>query len=962
MTAKKPTYERLEQKVEELGKEAAKSKAAEKALSASEKKLSQIIDGTSIPTFVIDDKHVITHYNRAMENLTGISATEIIGTKNQWLAFYAAERPVMADLIVDGASEEEIIRLYGGKQRKSAVIDGAYEAEDFFPELGEGGKWLFFTAAPLRDSDGRITGAIETLQDISERKRAEVAHLKAETRYRSLLDFAPYAIVVFTVDGRVSYLNPAFTEIFGWTLAELEGQRIPYVPPELQQETTESIKRLFEEKIILRHETKRLTKDGRTLDVVMRATVFAEEEDEPAGELVILRDVTEQKRIARNSEAMLRVSMALPEYPDLEELLDYISKEIISLLGTEGAVVILLDEQRREIFFPGVAYDDSATKRRVKRVRLRMEQMDQVVAGKGTRLGEPVIVNDTSRVRKSYPIRDEKLGYETKSFLQMPLKSGDRIIGFLTAINKKDGIFDQTDVELLSMIASTAALSIENARFSDEVKRAFRNNQALLRISKALPEHPDLEALLDYISSEAKRLLDTEGALVILKDEESEELFFLGAAYDDRATQRRVKEIRFPQDELVAGKVIKRGEPVIVTDISEDLILHLERDKKLGYKTRNLLLVPLRSRDRIIGVLCAINKKEGVFAQTDVELLSMIASTVALSIENARFSEELKQAYREVSSLNRAKDKVINHLSHELKTPVSVLYGSLRILAKKMETLPEEAWKPTMRRAQRNLERILEIQHQTDDIMRHKQYKTHDLLSLVLDGCADELEVLVAEEVGEGSIVERVRERIEEIFGPREMVPESIALNDWVKERLEDLAELFSHRQVEIMSQVESTPPVFIPREALQKVFDGLVKNAVENTPDEGKIEVHLKKRGAGSELMVRDYGVGIAEEHQRRIFEGFFTTRETMDYSTMRPFDFNAGGKGADLLRMKIFSERYNFKIDMRSFRCRFIPKPSDICPGRISECDFCTEREDCYQSGGTTFSLYFPPSPGSE
>ena len=247
MAARKPTYRDLEQKVKALGKEAAKSKAAEEALRASEKRLSQIIDGTSIPTFVIDDNHVTTHYNRAMENLTSISATKIIGTTKQWLAFYASERPVMADLIVDGASEKEIIRLYGGKYRKSGVIQGAYEAEDFFLELGEGGKWVFFTAAPLRDSEGRITGAIETLQDISERKRAEEAHLKAEIRYRSLLDFAPYAIVVFTVDGRVSYLNPAFTEIFGWTLAELEGKRIPYVPPELEQETIESIKRLFEE-------------------------------------------------------------------------------------------------------------------------------------------------------------------------------------------------------------------------------------------------------------------------------------------------------------------------------------------------------------------------------------------------------------------------------------------------------------------------------------------------------------------------------------------------------------------------------------------------------------------------------------------------------------------------------------------------------------------------------------------
>ncbi|MBW1912316.1 MAG: ATP-binding protein, partial [Deltaproteobacteria bacterium] len=141
-----------------------------------------------------------------------------------------------------------------------------------------------------------------------------------------------------------------------------------------------------------------------------------------------------------------------------------------------------------------------------------------------------------------------------------------------------------------------------------------------------------------------------------------------------------------------------------------------------------------------------------------------------------------------------------------------------------------------------------------------------------------------------------------------------------------------------------------------QKVVDALIKNAVENTPDEGKIELTVRRRGEGAELIVHDYGIGITEEDRRRIFEGFFTTQETMDYSSKRPFDFNAGGKGADLLRMRIFSERHNFKIDMKSSRCGFIPEDSDICPGRISECDFCNSEKDCYLSGGTTFALFFP------
>jgi light-regulated signal transduction histidine kinase (bacteriophytochrome) len=186
-----------------------------------------------------------------------------------------------------------------------------------------------------------------------------------------------------------------------------------------------------------------------------------------------------------------------------------------------------------------------------------------------------------------------------------------------------------------------------------------------------------------------------------------------------------------------------------------------------------------------------------------------------------------------------------------------------------------------------------------------------------------------------------------------------LRLHDVVKERLEQLKPQFGHREVEILANLETTgPSVYLPPDVLQKVVDGLIKNAVENTPDEGKIEVNVRKKREGSELVVRDDGIGILEDAQRRIFEGFFTTRDTMAYSTKKPFDFMAGGKGADLLRMKIFSERYHFKIEMTSKRCRHIPKETDTCPGRISQCPFCSNIRNCHQDAGTTFTLYFPPA----
>jgi signal transduction histidine kinase len=243
--------------------------------------------------------------------------------------------------------------------------------------------------------------------------------------------------------------------------------------------------------------------------------------------------------------------------------------------------------------------------------------------------------------------------------------------------------------------------------------------------------------------------------------------------------------------------------------------------------------------------------------------------------------------------------------------------------------------------------------------MQDEQYRTHGMLSLLLDQCTDELEVLIAEEVGTSPVIEQIRRHIDDIFGPKNVISNEIFLNEYVKDRLGDLKTEFPWRQVQIITRLGQTPTIFMPFDPMQKVVDGLVKNAIENTPDEGKIDIIVQKKGEGSELVVHDYGVGITEENQKRIFEGFFATQDTMKYSSKKPFDFNAGGKGADLLRMKIFSERYNFKIAMESSRCRFIPKETDVCPGRISTCTFCTKTEDCHGSGGTVFSLYFPPVP---
>ncbi len=161
-------------------------KQAEAGLQENQERLLQIIQGSSVPIYVLNDRHIITHWNRACEKLTGITAREMIGTDKAWYPFYTEKRPVMADLIVDGAPEKVFDAHYSGKYRKSNLIEGAYEAEDFFPTLGTQGRWLFFSAAPLRDSAHHVMGAIVTFQDFSQRKEAEEKLIESERKYKEL--------------------------------------------------------------------------------------------------------------------------------------------------------------------------------------------------------------------------------------------------------------------------------------------------------------------------------------------------------------------------------------------------------------------------------------------------------------------------------------------------------------------------------------------------------------------------------------------------------------------------------------------------------------------------------------------------------------------------------------------------------------------------------------------------------
>jgi PAS domain S-box-containing protein len=226
-----------------------------------QKTMQDLVQGAPIPEFVIDASHRVLFWNRALEEYSGITAVDIVGTTDHWKAFYPSRRPCLADLIVD-ENIDGIARWYAGKQAQSPVMTDNFVATDYFPAM-KGGTWLFFTAAPLRDPSGNITGAIETLQDVTSiRKKEEelraaykqmqVAFEQAKTseaalniqnkrleaseqRYRNVVEDQTEFISRFLPDGTHVFVNEAYCRYFNKSRDEITGKKFVLRVPEEDQ-------------------------------------------------------------------------------------------------------------------------------------------------------------------------------------------------------------------------------------------------------------------------------------------------------------------------------------------------------------------------------------------------------------------------------------------------------------------------------------------------------------------------------------------------------------------------------------------------------------------------------------------------------------------------------------------------------------------------------------------------------
>jgi PAS domain S-box-containing protein len=330
--------------------------------------------------------------------------------------------------------------------------------------------------------------------------------------------------------------------------------------------------------------------------------------------------------------------------------------------------------------------------------------------------------------------------------------------------------------------------------------------------------------------------------------------------------------------------------------------------------------------------------------------------------ERIQAHEALLKSHQELERLNRAKTKAVNLISHELRTPLAVIQGNIRLLKGKLKRSGIKAnFQSTMEALERNLRRLTDISIETDEIFRVSQEIEAGALLDNLDRLWQRIEDLSDMPPDVRSHFDGLKTWLSQYLSGSIEEFQSINLFRFLLDILERVKQQSSHRNIRFQVEGKNDLFVLIDPFILQNVVVGLLRNAVENTPDGGTIHLGVEQKQEKIMLHVTDYGIGITEEDQAYIFDGLFHTKETEMYASKKPFDFGAGGKGLDLLRMKVYGQRFGFDLSMTSKRCVYIPTVQDQCPGNISKCPHVKNAKECALSGGTTFTVAFQPREGS-
>jgi len=270
------------------------SKKAEEALKEKDEFMESIIQSSAVATFVINAEHKVIYWNKACEDLTGIKSDDLLGAGDHWKAFYDHPRPCVADVIIDNKFSEmtNLYKVYA----KSVLIPDGIRAEGWYPNLGGKNRYIVFDAAPIRDDNGKLIAAIETLQDITKRKQAEDALQEGQRQLKAILDNIPDIAWLKDKESRFIAVNEPLGKSCGLKPEDLVGKTdLDIWSEDLAEKYRADDKEVMESGKRKQVEEPLKDSEGNSLWIATTKTPIYDEQGNFIGTAGIARDITERK-------------------------------------------------------------------------------------------------------------------------------------------------------------------------------------------------------------------------------------------------------------------------------------------------------------------------------------------------------------------------------------------------------------------------------------------------------------------------------------------------------------------------------------------------------------------------------------------------------------------------------------------------------------------------------------------
>jgi|GEM_PF-322199 len=634
-----------------------------------------------------------------------------------------------------------------------------------------------------------------------------------------------------------------------------------------------------------------------------------------------------QRRVAQLN-ALLEINQGLSSDQPLEELLELITFSAHGLLDASNTVLYLLDDSS-QVLLPRVALGaDSVV------MRQATLQVGEGLSGLAVQSKCSYILNEAHLSTLSKHMEGTPL--EPEALLTVPLLQRGQAAGVLAVSRYGEGVqFGPADQEIAELLASQAVVAINNARLYVHVRRRADDMASLNRIARTVGSTLDLDEVLRQVIQELNRSFHVEAGSLLLMDAERHDLYFVTTL---EGGLERFLDVRIPVGVGIVGHVAATAEPLVVNDPAHDPRFYSKVSSDVGFVNRNIICVPLMSRDRVIGVIELLNKEGGEFDQDDLDRLQGIAATVAVAIENADLYQQTEEERGRLTAiLISTADAIVATDAQQRVLLINPAAAQAFGLAPQ-ECVGRPYQEALTHQGLRNLfDRALHIDHAlTDeltvepregivqtfyaniapvraagdltlghvavmqDISTLKELDkmksefvsvvSHDLKTplTAIRGFADLTAITGPLSDQQRDFVTRIKDITREmanmisdlldigkIEAGIEMDRVSCSIPALAQDVLSDLEFRAKEKEIAVELEVaEPTPTVVGDPNRLKQVLMNLVGNAIKYTPDGGHVWIRIGPEDGRLITAVQDTGYGISARDQKQLFQKFFRVR----------------------------------------------------------------------------------------